>query len=481
MPNPNLSNYSGSDYDSEILSKEIFKYLIEGQGFNLDDLVWDDSDIADVDDLIDKWKKDVDPVTIEELTTREVGGSGAFDAIMESIHNHLKREYDSGRIIGSEYVTAYVQLTEASLTQAVRFAIDKNKAYWDAIMAQAQAITAAINAQIAKIRAKVEFYRIKAEALKTASDFSLTTMKLATEDAQHELVCKQKELTEEQINTQVQQTSLVNRQVTLTEKQTLTEIQREELTRQQAALTKEQIATQIEQTALVHEQTATQVQQTKLVHEQGRLTEEQVNTQVQQTALTNRQITLTEQQTLHEMQKILLTKQQTVLTGEQAALTKKQTLHEEKKTTLTEKQTLTEEKQPALVVAQTGLATAQKANTEADTKIKTQQELLYKHQVTTNDPNGTGEKNIDFLTKKSNKLVLDSQKALYDQQKTSYQRNDERKIAELFSSTFTALKAIDEGYKDPGVFTKNYTNQVIGKCTVNAELHTDPNPPDPNP
>ena len=60
--------YTGCAFQSEVLSKDLLEYLIDGQGFDLDDLKWDDSKIPDVNDLMDNWKKDVDPVTVDELT-----------------------------------------------------------------------------------------------------------------------------------------------------------------------------------------------------------------------------------------------------------------------------------------------------------------------------------------------------------------------------------------------------------------------------
>ena len=204
--------YTGCAFQSEVLSKELLHYLIDDQGFDLDDLKWDDSKITDISDLMDNWKKDVDPVTIDELTSRQVGGPGVFDAIMESLYNHLKREYDENRITGAEYVKAYIQLSEAGLSQAVSFTLQKNQAYWNAVLAQAQAVTAGIQAQIAAMTAKVQFARIKAEALGIAANYALTTMKLATEDAQHALVCKQKTLVEAQTVTEIEQAALVHEQ-----------------------------------------------------------------------------------------------------------------------------------------------------------------------------------------------------------------------------------------------------------------------------
>lgn len=264
--------YTGCAFQSEVLSKDLLEYLIDGQGFDLDDLKWDDSKITDVSDLMNNWKKDVDPVTVDELTSRELFGSGVFDAVMESLHNHLKVEYDEGRITGAEYATAYVKLAEAGLSNAVNFTLQKNQAYWNAVLAQAQAVTAGIQAQIAAITAKAQFAKIKAEALGVAANYALTTMKLATEDAQHALICKQKALVEAQIVTEIEQAALVH----------------------------EQTNTQTEQTALTHEQIATQVETTAVTHEQIDLTKAQAEflraqkeTEEERTALTQAQTALT--------------------------------------------------------------------------------------------------------------------------------------------------------------------------------------------
>ena len=500
--------YTGCAFQSEVLSKQLLAYLIDEQGFDLDSLQWDDSKITDISDLMNNWKKEVDPVTTEELTTRQIGGSGVFDAIMDSIHNHIQREYDAGRITGAEYAKTYTQLTEAGLSQAVRFTLEKNQAYWNSVLAQAQAITAGINAQIAVLTAKVQFARIKAEALSVAANFALTTMKLSTEDAQHALVCKQKALVEaqtiteieqaalvheqvntqteqtalthEQVNTQTQQTVLTNRQVILTEKQTISEIER-------AALTHEQINTQIEQTAHTHEQVAltheqinTQVQQTRLVHEQGSLTNEQVNTQVQQTAVTNKQIAHTESQTtlldkqaITETERAALTHEQTATQVEQTAVT-----HEQIDFTVAQAEYLraqkdTEEQKKDLTESQVKLTDAQTI-TEQQKAIVTQQQAeatrqqarLYEYQAIANDPNhvaGVGT-NVDFLLK-------DAQKRLYYQQIHSYRRNDERKVAEIFSSTFTALKAINELLENPSCFNHSEITTVINNLARNVGLN----------
>lgn len=79
-----------------------------------------------------------DPLTNADLTTKNVGGDGAFDVIMESVHNHLGKEYENGRITGQEYTKAYIALTTAALSSAVQFLLARDTAYWQRVLSQQQ-------------------------------------------------------------------------------------------------------------------------------------------------------------------------------------------------------------------------------------------------------------------------------------------------------------------------------------------------------
>lgn len=213
------TNYSACDYRSDELAKEMLANIIGEKSFDIDDIEWDESKITVPDDLMADWQTKVDPVTIDELTSRKVRGTGIFDAIMEAVRVHLKEEYDSNRIIGSEYATTYTRLTEAALANAVQFCLQKNQAYFQGILAQAQAITAGIQAQISALTAKVQLAKVKAEALGVAAEYALTTMKLSTEDAQHALVCKQQAVANAQISLTQAQSGLTDAQRLLAEYQ----------------------------------------------------------------------------------------------------------------------------------------------------------------------------------------------------------------------------------------------------------------------
>lgn len=207
------------DYRSDDLAKEMLANIIGEKNFDIDDIEWDDNKITVPENLMSKWQTDVDPVTIDELTERKVKGSGVFDAMMHAIRVHLKEEYDNNRITGAEYATTYTRLTEAALGNAVQFCLQKNQAYFQGILAQAQAITAGIQAQIAALTAKVQLAKVKAEALGVAANYALTTMKIATEDAQHALTCKQQAVAEAQIALTQAQAETQEAQTRLTDAQ----------------------------------------------------------------------------------------------------------------------------------------------------------------------------------------------------------------------------------------------------------------------
>lgn len=152
----------------------------------------------------------IDKISNESLTTREVGGSGTFDALMESAHNHLKAEFKANRITGGEYTKAYIAMMEACMSNAVQFLLGRDQAYWAAAMAQIQAVTARV--QLAT--SKAQFVLAKVQALSTKSEYALTKLKLSNEGLTYcaakfnvdEILPAQERLLEEQYETQRAQT-----------------------------------------------------------------------------------------------------------------------------------------------------------------------------------------------------------------------------------------------------------------------------------
>lgn len=162
---------------AEVEANRLLEELTKGDDFTLPDIdmsgpEWDipGGDSSPIFDAITK-------VTNESLTTREVGGSGTFDALMESAHNHLKAEFKANRITGGEYTKAYIAMMESCMSNAVQFLLGRDQAYWAAAMAQIQAVTARV--QLAT--SKAQYVLAKIQALSAKSEYALTKMKIATE------------------------------------------------------------------------------------------------------------------------------------------------------------------------------------------------------------------------------------------------------------------------------------------------------------
>lgn len=162
---------------AEVEANRLLEELTKGDDFTLPDIdmsgpEWDipGGDASPIFGAITK-------ITNESLTTREVGGSGTFDALMESAHNHLKAEFKANRITGGEYTKAYIAMMESCMSNAVQFLLGRDQAYWAAALAQIQAVTA----RVTLATSKAQFVLAKLQALSAKSEYALTKMKIATE------------------------------------------------------------------------------------------------------------------------------------------------------------------------------------------------------------------------------------------------------------------------------------------------------------
>lgn len=163
--------------NAEVEAKRLLDALTAGMDFTLPDIdmsgpSWDIPG-GDNSQIFDE----IQPITNESLTTRVPGGSGVFDALMESASKHLKVEFKENRITGGEYTKAYIATLESCMGNAVQFLLGRDAAFWQAATAQIAAVTARV--QLAATKAT--YVMAKAQALTAKSDYGLTTMKIATE------------------------------------------------------------------------------------------------------------------------------------------------------------------------------------------------------------------------------------------------------------------------------------------------------------
>lgn len=188
----------------------LHKLLLDGKKFDVPNIDFEGIKLPDMPDF----SKLPDKVGIEELTTRQFAGSGVFDAIMESVYNHIDKEFQDGRITANEYTKQYAQMLEASLSNAVQFALQKDTAYWQGITAQMQAISARVQLEITIQEAKARLASLQYDALLKEAQFTNTKMNTLGAESTYQIseynlnsmLPTNKNLIEEQIEVQVAQT-----------------------------------------------------------------------------------------------------------------------------------------------------------------------------------------------------------------------------------------------------------------------------------
>lgn len=190
----------------DILANELITSLLVGEDITIPSVDLTGSEFIIPYNSSDELYNHVTKLTNNDLTTRTVNGSGTFDSIMAGLAAHLKGEFDNNRISGAEYTKAFIALAQIAMNSAVQYLLGKDTSYWQAVQAQAVAITAKI--QLAS--AKVQNAAIQLEAKTARANFALTKLKLSGEDIQYaavkynldNMLPAQKELVDEQIEGQ---------------------------------------------------------------------------------------------------------------------------------------------------------------------------------------------------------------------------------------------------------------------------------------
>lgn len=165
-------------YGSEINANLLMTALLAGELEELPAINFNDPAYKIPTDLDSDVYKAVTRLTNVDLTTGVVGGTGTFDALMGGFKAHLQEEYKANRISGAEYTKAFIALTGNAMQNAVQFLLGRDGAYWQAVIAQAQAISA----RVALETAKVQYMSVLAEMRTARANYALIKLKLSTED-----------------------------------------------------------------------------------------------------------------------------------------------------------------------------------------------------------------------------------------------------------------------------------------------------------
>lgn len=132
---------------------------------------------------------DIESATIKDVTEVCLDGEGSFDKFMAGMDIHLAREYEKGRLTGTQYAEVYASTIQAVLGQAVSFSLQKEQSRWGAVTAQMQARIAEIQATEALInleRAKLGTAKEGFDMNLTAAQYAQTKMGIAVTEAEHD-------------------------------------------------------------------------------------------------------------------------------------------------------------------------------------------------------------------------------------------------------------------------------------------------------
>lgn len=161
-------------------------------------------------------------INIEDLTTMDLQGDGAFDNIMTAMQTRLDREFKKNRLKGPDYAKVYLGSYEASLMNTVQFLLGRQEASAKADLIKEQIKTEVeqrklVQAQISKMAAEERLIegqidKMEQEILVMKGEVSMIPHKIDLLKAQVIKMQKEGELIDGQIKKMTQEILLMTRQ-----------------------------------------------------------------------------------------------------------------------------------------------------------------------------------------------------------------------------------------------------------------------------
>lgn len=413
------SNSCGADTNAET----IYDRLVDEEGFDIPDIDLDGPQFQIPPESGNPLFDAVAPISLDQLTSRVIGGDGVFDAIMDVVNIHLEKEFKAQRISGREYADVYTASIQGAMGQAVSFLMGKDQAYWQAVMTQTQARTAEIQSITARINlqnSKLEHYALKANAKTAAADYALKKMQLSLADADYCI----KLLEKAAITLDVEQKQYTNAN--------MLPLQREQL---------EEAINQVRAVivGMGYDNRLKEAEVEEMLPKRIEMLDSQM-----QTAAIERETAQFNIDSILPKQAILLAEQ-----GETARA-----------------QTLGNRSDGSPVAGVIGLDNLTK-------RFGLDNLLPAQHQMVMEQVEGARAQTADTRTDGAPVVgLIGKQKELYSQQIESYQRDAEVKAAKMFIDSWVTQKTIDEGLTAPTVLQNASIETVMSRIKANNGLNT---------
>lgn len=353
----------------------------------------------------------VAPLTIEQLTSGTVEGSGVFDALMKAVDAHLTQQHLKNRITGADYAKVYLGAMTAVMQFGTQYLLGKDRAHLENLallenlkLAQAQTIKA--QAEVQLIAGQIQI-----------AMFQAAEMRLRAYTARNQYAASKMDLV-----------LGYNNILDAESKQKLTFATYENM----YAQTRDTLPNGDSVNGVVGTERVLKEKQGLLVHEQMEL----ARSEIRDTLSTGGAFA-----GMAAIKKLVLEAQRQ-LTNEQVDTQRAQT----KDTLLSGGPIL-------------GIAAKEKAFTDAKAKLTGEQYESQRGQ--TRGTLSTGETVVG---------ILGAQTRLYEQQITSYKRDAESKGVKMLLDTWVARKTIDEGVAVPAAIDSPALNTLVTTFRSNLDM-----------
>lgn len=241
MDKPSFNNWftdtnSVNSKESDKLSEKLYYNLNTSNNFGLDKLKVDLNEFNIPQELLDKILNYHISATVDEVTTKDPDGAGAFDVFMSAISKHLEKEFSQGRIVGADYSNAYLAAMQMALQQAVDFVLKKDQVFITTATSQLTAINAAIEiikAKISLVLAQIQVYTAQTEYANKKLALATLHEQYINLTAQYDNLLKERERIEAQTAQLTAQTSQIPEQTKHIQAQTAQVMEQMEATRGQ--------------------------------------------------------------------------------------------------------------------------------------------------------------------------------------------------------------------------------------------------------
>ena len=120
---------------------------------------------------------EISPITVDELTTETVDGTGVFDKLMRTNKAHLEQEFQKTRIKGPEYATVYLGSLQSVLQASIQFLLERDKTTLAALMLKQQYILA----QVEVMKAAVQLAILEQSLLKLPAELAMLAAQTAVQ------------------------------------------------------------------------------------------------------------------------------------------------------------------------------------------------------------------------------------------------------------------------------------------------------------